>query len=232
MPSEMPSVNASSTWLCGRVGPSTRTDGQHPPPRADDHHGLLGGVKAVLIERLHRRQLVARAEQRFRRARRSDGKCRAEMLTTSFGGSRGSPLALRRQRAEHDLADDPFDRRCDRAWRAMLMLSVACSFALMSRLLSRSPVGARPRSACTPAAVDLARASRRLISWSTTRWSTSSKRTQMRQALVAELRAVGHDDHFFGRVHHRPLGFDQQQVAVVESALVDARHAQHACAAR
>ena len=63
MPSEMPSVKASSTWLSGRVGPSIAHRGQHPPPRADDHHRLFGREKAVLVQRLHRRQLAARAEQ-------------------------------------------------------------------------------------------------------------------------------------------------------------------------
>ena len=45
---------------------------QHPPPRADDHHGLCGGVEAVLIEVLLGRQLVRRGRTGFRRARRSD----------------------------------------------------------------------------------------------------------------------------------------------------------------
>jgi hypothetical protein len=43
----------------------------------------------------------------------------------------------------------------------------------------------------------------------------------MRQALVTELRAVRDDDHLFGHLDHGPLGFDQQQVAVVEAPLVD-----------
>ncbi len=48
----------------------------------------------------------------------------------------------------------------------------------------------------------------------------------MREALHAELRAVGHDDHFVGRVHHGSFSFDEQQVVVEEPAVVDARHAE------
>ena len=44
---------------------------------------------------------------------------------------------------------------------------------------------------------------------STTSVLTDVQRTQMRQALAAELRAVGHHDHFVGRVHHGPFGFHQ-----------------------
>ena len=48
----------------------------------------------------------------------------------------------------------------------------------------------------------------------------------MREALTAELRAVGDHDHLGGRSHHRPLRLDQQQVVVEEALLANARHAE------
>src|SRR5262245_4928414 len=53
---------------------------------------------------------------------------------------------------------------------------------------------------------------------------------QVGQACVAELRAVGDDDHFLGARHHGPLCFDQEQVAVVATPLVDPGYAKHGSA--
>ncbi len=47
---------------------------------------------------------------------------------------------------------------------------------------------------------------------------------------MPKLRAVGDEHHMFGTSHHRPLGFDEQQVAVVEAAFIDSRNAQHRAA--
>ena len=109
MPSEMPSVNASSTWLCGRVGPQHAHRRQHPPLRADDHHGFFGRVETVLVQRLHRRELAAGAEQDFHvlvGQMAMPGRNADDQL--GLPPCAGSP---RRAVFQHDLADDLLDGR-------------------------------------------------------------------------------------------------------------------------
>ena len=65
--------------------------GQHPPPRTDDHHRLLGGKKAVLVQVLWPRSACGRRRTAFPRPASVRWQCRAETLTTRFGLPGGPP---------------------------------------------------------------------------------------------------------------------------------------------
>src|SRR3569623_250831 len=53
------------------------------------------------------------------------------------------------------------------------------------------------------------------------------QRAHVCETLMSNLRAVGDDNHFLGRVHHCLFGAYQQQVAIEVSAVVDAGYAQN-----
>ena len=128
MPSEMPSVKASSTWVSGRVGPSTRTVGSIRRLRPDDHHRLLGRVKAVLVEVLGDGQLVARRRTASPRPASVRWQCRAETLTTRFGLPGGPPTCastISRTICSTRLAID----RCRNAHGFLSIQRFACALA-------------------------------------------------------------------------------------------------------
>ncbi len=109
---EMPSVKASSTWVSGRVGPSTRTEGTSPP-RPDDHHRLFRRVEARLVEVLGDGELVSGAEEGLR-----VGLAEVEVA----GGDADDEVRIARRTAHlpsANLADDPLDQasihRCGNA---------------------------------------------------------------------------------------------------------------------
>ena len=141
MPSEIASVNASSTWLCRPRRTQHAHRGQHPPPRADDHHRFFGRVKAVLVERLHRRQLAARAEQDF------------DVLVGQMqvpGGDADDQLRACRPLpaapaacSQHDLADDLFDRRLDRECAELMMVVASLCSSRLASLRGLLPVVGR-----------------------------------------------------------------------------------------
>ena len=84
MPRLIASVKASSTWLNVAARAEDADARDHPLPGADHRDRLVGGEVGRLVERLHRRELVARAEEDVD-VRLRQVAVPAEMLTTRFG---------------------------------------------------------------------------------------------------------------------------------------------------
>jgi hypothetical protein len=229
MPSEIASVKASSTWLCGASDPGSARR-QHPPPRPDDHHRLLRRVEAVLIQVLLGGQL-APGPNRISTCSSVRWQCRAEMLTTRFGfsGSANRGLPLRRParaRSAERCARSPSGRVGPEQTSFLCGAGVSPAITVVVSIHGRRdacPTFHSVGSAIISFTSAAASRSRHCgsISWSVTSVSIALKVGEVGQARVSELRAVGDDDHLVGGLHHRPLGLDQQEVAVVAAPLVD-----------
>ena len=109
-PAKCASVNASSTWLCGRVGPSTRTwaasaaAGRRPSPFPRPRKSRPDRAASSSVSLWPGPNSVSTCSS-------VRCRCRAEMLTTSFGAPLRAAAGGRSERAEHDFADDLFDGR-------------------------------------------------------------------------------------------------------------------------
>ncbi len=225
--------------------------GKHTSTRADDHHGFLGRVESVLVQVLADRQFLAWTKQLFNvligemdMARRD-----ADDQPRCIGSSlRQCAICTGLQNALNCIAHQRFDSRtinsgwssgqgssrsiCNKVIELLVMMESMARIGLRigiggfgcigwdGRLLDRGEKQLRAvvSKGCSPVFRE------RIVGDNSTDFA---KGTEFGQARSTKLTAIGHDDGLIRATHHGSFGFDQQQVAVVVSAFVGARDAEH-----
>ena len=193
--------------------------GDHPLPGADHRDRLVGREVGRLVQRLHRRQLIARAEE--------DVDVRLRQVAVpgrdvgddvgAIGLAVGGPRA--RRPIPELLADDRPDQLFD---------PIAGNGGAHASVLGPTVRG-------TPSTAPFFDSASRGARWISHPLGFQDgaiivgqagidhhvvdrvESAEMRQGQAAELRAVGDDDHLLPALHHLTLGLDQQQVRVVDA---------------